>query len=163
MMTYRKLTEKQKTYFTFTFVRDPVSRLESAYTTMLNRAKKDCVHYEHFAGNTTDQLCADMYHSPDGFKKFVQYIFEHGSGFDEHVRPQVSFFDSGKRIFVKPDLVANIRDIGKVWPLISQKLSFDPPLDDVPRMRQREGGHIVAQKKINLTFSADMVDKTKHV
>ena len=187
-------------YFTFGFVRDPVSRLESAYTTILNRARgSSCENYEHFAGSPADaaQLCTDMYHSPDGFAKFVSFLADHGAGFDEHIRPQVSFFDAlgGKRRsaasdgFIRPDLLADIRDIGEcccsfralpfeknnltcrsfqaraspvhavgvVWPLISQKLGFDPPLLEVPRMRQREGGHIVVKNQINTTFTEDMI------
>jgi hypothetical protein len=74
------------------------------YTTMLNRAQASCEEYERYADGTgsgnnnnnngaqAKQLCHDMYHAPDGFELFVRFLAEHGTGFDEHVRPQASTY-----------------------------------------------------------------------
>ena len=81
--SYAQLSEKQMAYFTFAFVRDPVSRLESAYTTILNRARNDCKTYEHFAGGSslrpnstlTQELCKDMYEHSISCCCFFTWIF----------------------------------------------------------------------------------------
>jgi hypothetical protein len=112
-----------------------------------------------------------MYKSPEGFRNFVRFLSRHGSGFDEHVRPLVSFFnaDAGQQQqpqqqkqqphsreqFVRVDLVADITHIDRVWPLVGARLGFDPPLLETPRLRQQEGGQLAAQRKIDVEYTPE--------
>ena len=74
-----QLTLEQRQYFTFGFWRDPLSRLPSAFGTLLSRARggPDCSDILKFAGHTVDErerLCKDMYADTYGFHKFVGTI-----------------------------------------------------------------------------------------
>ena len=70
---YHQLTDKQKSYFTFAFWRDPLSRLPSAYSTLLSRSFRNCDEILRYAGNASsrDKLCKDMFSDTTGFRRFV--------------------------------------------------------------------------------------------
>lgn len=159
---YSRLTLQQRGYFTFAFWRDPVSRLESAFTTILNRARDRCESYEMSASDPAD-VCEAMFTPRSGFDRFVRGLPDWGVTWDEHIRPQRHYLALSDGSPMRLDLLAHIKDTADAWLAIAEKLGFDPPLHRVPHARIREGKAVAERLGIRVTHSEETANITRRM
>ncbi|EKX54513.1 hypothetical protein GUITHDRAFT_132225 [Guillardia theta CCMP2712] len=142
--TYDKLPlHKKLTYFTFAFVRDPVSRFISAYDEICLKLHDSCSFYDRI--------------SSKGLKAFLNYTIQNPC-WDEHVCEQMSFLQG----FLRIDMIADISNLSTALTYISSRLGFEPPVSPDMIEKKNEGFSFAHQspdektaRKIRSLFSSD--------